>query len=340
MRGLCVTLVFLLLGAVCPSVGFGWSAPGHRIIAAIAFRLLTPAEQSRIVRMLEPHPRYAEDFASRIPDGVRASGEGAVNEWLFQRAALWPDLVRGLPEEASREFHRPTWHYINRPHFLADADREAMAARLTLDLELDPPPRSSAFPPDAGVSNVVQAIRRARQVLESAEAKPADKALMLSWLFHNVGDLHQPLHSTALFSRRLFPDGDRGGNLIPTRQGRNLHALWDQFPGRGGDDRTARTRALQILADESLVKLGQEAARELDEQVWLEESHELAVTAVYDREVLVFLRVQESGPADAQLPALELSEEYLKTGGEISQRRLVQAGFRLGAILKTIAADP
>jgi len=33
---------------------------------------------------------------------------------------------------------------------------------------------------------------------------------MLTWLFHLIGDIHQPLHSTALFSTKLFPEGDRG----------------------------------------------------------------------------------------------------------------------------------
>ena len=44
---------------------FAWSECGHHIIAAIAFDLLTESEQSELLRILEAHPRYAEDFTSQ-----------------------------------------------------------------------------------------------------------------------------------------------------------------------------------------------------------------------------------------------------------------------------------
>jgi hypothetical protein len=36
-----------------------------------------------------------------------------------------------------------------------------------------------------------------------------EKAVYMTWLFHLVGDIHQPLHYAAEFSQR-FLDGDRG----------------------------------------------------------------------------------------------------------------------------------
>jgi hypothetical protein len=55
--------------------------------------------------------------------------------------------------------------------------------------------------------------------------------MAIAWLFHLIGDVHQPLH-TAQFFTREFPDGDRGGNEIcvlvaADRTPLNLHALWD-----------------------------------------------------------------------------------------------------------------
>ena len=38
-----------------------------------------------------------------------------------------------------------------------------------------------------------------------------EKAIYLTWLMHLVGDIHQPLHCTAVF-REQFPNGDKGGN--------------------------------------------------------------------------------------------------------------------------------
>jgi len=42
------------------------------------------------------------------------------------------------------------------------------------------------------------------------------KAIGLAWLFHLVGDIHQPLHTAQLFTID-YPKGDRGGNEICVR---------------------------------------------------------------------------------------------------------------------------
>jgi len=56
-----------------------------------------------------------------------------------------------------------------------------------------------------------------------------EKSFALKYLIHIVGDLHQPLHVTEMFSN-AFPEGDLGGNrvYINAELGINeLHALWD-----------------------------------------------------------------------------------------------------------------
>jgi hypothetical protein len=42
------------------------------------------------------------------------------------------------------------------------------------------------------------------------------KTISLAWLFHLVGDIHQPPHTTQLFTVE-YPKGDRGGNEICVR---------------------------------------------------------------------------------------------------------------------------
>jgi S1/P1 Nuclease len=59
----------------------------------------------------------------------------------------------------------------------------------------------------------------------------ARNAIALTWLFHLVGDIHQPFHSTQIFTTD-YPNGDRGGNLIclrPTPKSKPmvLHRFWD-----------------------------------------------------------------------------------------------------------------
>lgn len=54
---------------------------------------------------------------------------------------------------------------------------------------------------------------------------------MARYLIHLVGDIHQPLHSVAMFSNE-FPEGDQGGNKItvkaPNGTSYNFHSFWDQ----------------------------------------------------------------------------------------------------------------
>ena len=58
----------------------------------------------------------------------------------------------------------------------------------------------------------------------------AERALFSRYLVHMVGDIHQPLHSVALFNR-TFPKGDQGGNYLKIQMLNgtfvNFHAFWD-----------------------------------------------------------------------------------------------------------------
>jgi hypothetical protein len=54
--------------------------------------------------------------------------------------------------------------------------------------------------------------------------------MMIRYILHVVGDMHQPLHNSAFFNE-TFPKGDLGGNLMKVvlQNGTtvNLHAYWD-----------------------------------------------------------------------------------------------------------------
>jgi hypothetical protein len=67
-------------------------------------------------------------------------------------------------------------------------------------------------------------------VLNENEAE--QKAIALAWLFHLLGDIHQPLYMAQLFTVE-YPQGDRGGNEICVRvtqagQPMNLRKFWDE----------------------------------------------------------------------------------------------------------------
>jgi hypothetical protein len=308
-----------------------WNAAGHKIIASIAFRQLTPAEQGKVVAILKRHPRFSEDFAEQMPDDIRTADEATQNEWLFQQAAVWADMVRSGPPE-KQAFNRGEWHYVNLPVWLNDAARAELENRLTVNRETETPASATL---DTARMNVVQVIRFARKSAADKDASPQDRAVMLAWVFHTVGDIHQPLHGAALFSTQLLPDGDRGGNSIKTIQSGNLHALWDNFPGSGDSFRESRNSAIGYDDRGIAANLGAEAVTSLDASVWAAESNSLAKRVVYDDEVLSALRRMET--SGGGIEELELSESYLRAGGGVAKLRVAQAGYRLGAVLKQIA---
>ncbi|HEX4069947.1 MAG TPA: hypothetical protein VHX68_02210, partial [Planctomycetaceae bacterium] len=71
-------------------------------------------------------------------------------------------------------------------------------------------------------------------------------------------------------------------------------------------------------------------------KAWLDESHQLAKTVAYNVEVTDFVRrFEQSGPS-TELSRLALSEGYLKEGGAVAGRCLVEAGYRLGKMLEGV----
>jgi hypothetical protein len=54
--------------------------------------------------------------------------------------------------------------------------------------------------------------------------------MLLRFLIHLVGDIHQPLHTVVLYTKQ-FPQGDMGGNkfyvLFPNTTVTTLHMAWD-----------------------------------------------------------------------------------------------------------------
>jgi len=112
-----------------------------------------------------------------------------------------------------------------------------------------------------------------------------EKAVYMTWLFHLVGDIHQPLHCVAMFSEQ-YPDGDQGGNLVAIRVGNGtakLHAFWDGLLGNGT---TAGDIGKEVEKIEAVLK---EKAKTIDPvledhktfESWAREGAELAQKYVY-----------------------------------------------------------
>src|SRR3954471_13871293 len=258
IRAWSVVIVF----AVIPTQAFAWNSLGHKTVAEIAWRQLDPATRQSIVDTLRRHPRFDKDFSGRMDDKALAGDKAIEDHWIFQQAATWPDIIR-----KQKELDRPNWHYIDIPFFLNPSDRQAFAGRLPVNI-------ATEFPTQVPSEkyNVLQALAYCEATLKG-NAGPANKAVAYCWLLHLVGDLHQPLHCTALFSVDHFPKGDKGGNEIPLRRGKNLHSLWDGLLGAQYYMRNV-TKAADELSDKS--KFGDiwdSATKVSDPHDWAGESH-------------------------------------------------------------------
>ncbi len=294
---LCLILSLLLILPPLPAQA--WSEGGHHLIAVMAFRKLPKEKQAELIRILKAHPRFEQDF--RLPRKVRNE-----EEWLIGRAGYWPDVARKHPE-----FDRPTWHY-------------ELGSCLNVG-NVNSPPFPGPCPPDATLAtkdlHIAQALELNTRILHDKSKPDSERAIALCWVAHLVADAHQPCHAGSLYVEGVFPDGDRGGNSIKTKQSKNLHALWDGLLGPKWDE-----GALNRRAEESpKVEL---AAGGID--VWLKESRDAAVASVYAPEVMepVSVAVRAKG----EVAEVKLSESYLKAAGAVARQRAAEAAVRLAGV--------
>lgn len=298
-------LVALLLATLLPcSSAFAWSRPGHMVSAAIAYQELNARERQiidKVVALAEKHP---DRGAFEVAIG-RATGEERGLR-LFLELARWPDDMRGSVHD------HPTWHYWSRP--IVDAS--------------SPPPK---LPEDVPEGSAMEAFALNLSVASDPRASAGERAVALAWIFHLVGDMHQPLHAVSQVSKR-FPEGDRGGSMQFVRdhvdhEPRSLHWFWDDSVSRDGEPDAAMTRANDLMRrlPRARFKELQPFRSAAEFSAWAQESHQLATTLAYSPE----LRASDS-PAKAP----ELSKQYLDQSLPVAEQRLTLAGYRLTEVLR------
>jgi hypothetical protein len=160
IRTICRLLFVVWIVLLCADSVFAYSDGGHKLAASIAFRRLTPEQRAKVVAILEHHPRFGPDFRDKMPQGIKAGPLEGQQEWLFQQAAIWPDLARSFSGTNREQYHRPLWHFINRPLFLQPEDEVELRDSIDVNLNVEPP--SSSI--DTKAMNVVQAIVNSSRV--------------------------------------------------------------------------------------------------------------------------------------------------------------------------------
>lgn len=155
----------------------------------------------------------------------------------------------------------------------------------------------------------------------------ADKTLRsfdLVWILHLVGDLHQPLHATAMFGQGLPAEGDQGGNKVgvtaPGAATINLHLLWDGLLGGTDPGQTADPQdALDLTA--AFPAADAKAASVIDPALWLIESFTLAQNVVYAK------------PVGSSAGPYALDQAYMDKALQTAKVQAALAGARLGNLL-------
>lgn len=316
----CIALILL---SMLPAVtSHAWDATGHRLSAYLAWEQLSDTEQSYAIDTLQAHPRFRQDFQNAMPDNIRRLSSMEQQRWMFGQAAVWPDLVRSFQGRLRTTYHRPEWHWIDGAWVRGDA---TLQGNVYLDTPaLMPITGEANIMREEDADNVLTALEFALYQLRH-ETRPDLRAIALCWLLHLVGDIHQPFHSGALVSARLFPDGDRGGNSIRVADS-NLHAVWD---------RALRSPGLMPLFHE----LRDESAPadfvpEFAPEQWLIESRIILHEYGYPQSVRnAIRRAEQSGNRRF---VINLPPRYQQQMQDIATQRIMTTAWRSAALISEL----
>src|SRR4051812_2123218 len=83
---------------------FAWSSAGHQVIAAEAYRQLSPDLKKKVAEILKSHPDYQKWEQSFQGDLAKLN----LATYIFMRSSTWPDEIR----RHGNKYDHPHWHYI------------------------------------------------------------------------------------------------------------------------------------------------------------------------------------------------------------------------------------
>jgi len=167
---------------------FAWGDDGHKVVALIAYKHLSPTAKAKVDAILagDTDTLTAPDVASR---------------------ATWADKWRNAHRETSE------WHFSDVE--LATGDLNA--ACFNFPTVPAGTPASQGSKDDCAANKIVQFAAE----LKDPSTSDGERRFALKFLLHFVGDLHQPLHSSD-------SDDRGGNCVLTTGGSKaNLHSFWD-----------------------------------------------------------------------------------------------------------------
>jgi len=345
-----------LLALLSPTDLSAWWDGGHKLSAQIAYEELSPEERTWVMELLTRNPTHPELFEERIAAEL---GEGidpeARERWYFSQASVWADLIResrGYPraKEINALYHRSGRHYADLPVFATPEDRRALAHQ---DEEPDIAWTPGMEEPDVPL-NSLQTLAKAYAEIPDPTIPVEERAIDLLWIFHLVGDMHQPCHCAQLFVRGSLPEGDRGANQIfifgIQSFGHGLHAdtlhyFWDNvFNGPTNTEADILARLAALRQKTALWDAARGDAADIRPETWWRDGHRLAEAHVYGpiREKLASAPAQPHPAGGARPPIVQITlpaaplRAYVDNAREVSERQIILAGLRLAGVLKEL----
>lgn len=307
-----VTFLVVALGVAA----FGWDETGHKISAYIAWSRMSPETRERVVKILLAGPEDSDLATFYLTYGTRA--EEIRKREYFMLISTWADIIRDRSFEVRyRKYHRSNWHYSDTFWTMKDGKIETLKA------------------PEDGGKALERLIEDNRTI--RGNAPDAQKAVAIAWLEHLIGDLHQPLHTSARVTD-MEKNGDQGGNLFlltpqgtPRERQENLHWFWDSIVVRNIPNKNNECDQDYVdpIAEKILRKYpySKVQARILPGKFeeWIKESLAAAQTDVFSSDLKRF-----------EMP----SDKYKKKALKIAEERLALAGYRMAEVFNQAFAAP
>lgn len=313
---ICVLAAVVVL-AVAPMAS-AWNDRGHMLAAMIAYNELRPEVRERVNAILKDHPQR-DMLAAMGPD----SGP-ELDMWIFARAATWPDMIRGKDNPLNAAEHKSQWHYVNFP--ISFDGTKGKPVDETWDGKNDP-------------ANILQALDKVRIEIVAKDTSPDRRAIDLCWIGHLVGDIHQPLHTTNLYSKQ-FPTGDKGGNSFAVKRGdtpTNLHSYWDNLMGAGIRWDTLQKQYDSLKADPALArKVLLPPTASLKPVDWARDGVKMAQQTVYRNGALKGVAHTAGNDYPKDTPVLP--SDYEVGVKKVAAKQVVLAGYRLADVLNAAFA--
>ena len=322
MRGHKKILAFIVILAflAMPQSSYGWNGTGHRMVAVIAWDNLDPTVQQQIVALLLQAP---SDSCLRglFPNDGRPL---AVRQrQFFIEAATWPDLIRPKNSEDHRpctKYHERDWHFVD--HFWSGTSGDPN----------DPPQDRDDI--DLAEVNAAERLHLFRNLVVSnlPNLKPKDRAMMLGWILHLVGDIHQPLHTSGRVT--TLPnesEGDAGGNFFKLTRDLNLHSYWDNIIDRHSPK----------PGNESPSHYVDRLSRDLEDKFPMSSFGATFQPGNIDAWVLESLQKAKDNAYPKSLKRNKLPNvTYEKNAFDVSGKSIAESGYRLAKLLNQLFGSP